>query len=141
MKDYGTVIQLNNDRAIVSVKRRDECSKCGMCIFPKNADSIEFDAKNPIGAKVGDKVILQKAEGGKFLSAVLVFLVPVLLVALSAILGVFVIKNELWTALIGILAIILWYFILSFIDKAIKKRGKLSPVIIEILQKTDSEVK
>ena len=135
MKDSGTVIQLNRDRATVSVKRRDECSKCGMCIFPKNSDSIEFDAKNPVGAQVGDKVVLQKPEGGKLISAVLVFLVPVLLVALSAVLGIFVVKNELWTALIGILAIVAWFFLLSFIDKAIKKRGKLSPVIIEILEK------
>ena len=80
MKEKGVVTALNGKFAVVKVDKRDECSKCGMCLFPKNASSVDFNAKNGVFAKVGDEVIIETQKDGKLAGALLAFLVPLLLI-------------------------------------------------------------
>ena len=73
MKEEGQVKSVKKNFAVVSVSKKDECSKCGMCLFQNGADSVDFNAENSLDAKVGDKVIIQTAETTKFLGIMLVF--------------------------------------------------------------------
>ena len=134
MREVGTVERLENNFAVVKVDKKDECSKCGMCLFPQGANSIEFVADNKIGAKTGDKVIIEKGENGKLQGALLVFLVPLLLIGLSVILGLYVIKWELSVLILSGTLIILWYIILSIIDKKLKYLSSFKSVIVEIVK-------
>ena len=134
MREVGTVERLENNFAVVKVDKKDECSKCGMCLFPQGANSIEFVADNKIGAKTGDKVIIEKGENGKLQGALLVFLVPLLLIGLSVILGLYVIKWELSVLILSGSLIILWYIILSIIDKKLKYLSSFKSVIVEIVK-------
>ena len=67
MKEAGLVISIDGEYASVKVDKKDECSKCGMCLFPKNADSIEIRAENSFGAEVGDTVVIETQEDTKLL--------------------------------------------------------------------------
>ena len=134
MREVGTVERLENNFAVVKVDKKDECSKCGMCLFPQGANSIEFVADNKIGAQKGDKVIIEKGENGKLQGALLVFLVPLLLIGLSVILGLYVIKWELSVLILSGTLIILWYIILSIIDKKLKYLSSFKSVIVEIVK-------
>lgn len=134
MREVGIVDRLENNFAVVKVDKKDECSKCGMCLFPKGANSIEFVADNKIGAKTGDKVIIEKGENGKLQGALLVFLVPLLLIGLSVVLGLYLIKWELSVLILSVTLIILWYIILSIIDKKLKFLNSFKSVIVEIVK-------
>ena len=134
MREIGTVERLENNFAVVKVDKKDECSKCGMCLFPQGANSVEFVAENKIGADVGDRVIIEKGENGKLQGALLVFLVPLLLIGLSVILGLYVIKWELSVLILSGSLIILWYIILSIIDKKLKYLNSFKSVIVEIVK-------
>ncbi len=133
MKEIGVVTKVKNDRATVKVDKKDECSKCGMCLFPKGASSVEFEAINNLSAKQGDTVIIETKKEGKLLGATLAFLVPLLLVGIALVLNYFVIFNELITLGIAVGAIVVWYVILAFIDKKIKKTVGFSAVITQII--------
>lgn len=135
MLDRGTVIHTENGFAKVAVKRREECSRCGMCAFSKNADEIVFNCKNDAGAKEGDVVTVEKAKEGKLLAVLLVFLVPLLLIGLAALINALLIKWDMSVVIMSVLFIILWYTILAAIDKKISVGGKMSPVIKEIVNK------
>ena len=135
MKEFGIVTKLNNSNATVKVDKKDECSKCGMCLFPKGASNIEFNAKNELGAKVGDKVEIEKENDAKLFGATLVFLVPLLLIVLSAFITYVFLKNEIWLLILSVIFIVLWYTILAVIDKKLKKLVKFSSVIVEIKEK------
>lgn len=132
MQELAIVTAVQKKSATVKIEKNDECSKCGMCLFPKGASFIEFVADNPINAKVGDNVIIERKQDGKFLGAVLVFFIPLLLIIISAILGFYVIKWDLFVLIASIPLIILWYIILSFIDKKIRKLSDFRAIIVEI---------
>lgn len=134
MKEIGVVTAVNGKKATVKVDKKDECSKCGMCLFPKNASSVEFDADNGVGAKVGDTVLFETEKDGKLLGAILVFLVPLILIGLSAILAYIVIKKEIFTLILSLIFIIVWFFILAVIDKKLKKTASFRPNIISVCE-------
>ena len=132
MRESGIVTQIDGKYAIVKVDKKDECSKCGMCLFPKNASSIDFRAKNKLGAEVGDKVIIENKENTKLLGAILAFLVPLVLMGLSAVITYTVIGKEIYMLILSVISIVLWYTILAIIDKRLKNSVKFSPEIIAI---------
>ena len=136
MQEIGKVSKTEGKYAIVKVQKKDECSKCGMCLFPKNASEIEFRAKNTLLAKEGDDVLINTSnERGKLVGILLVFLVPLLLIGLAVLIEKLFIKNEIFILPISIGLIVFWFFMLSFIDKKIAKNDKYVCEIIEILNK------
>ena len=59
MIEIAKVTEANEKRVTVRVDKKDECSKCGMCLFPKGADGAYFHAENTLGAKDGDIVQIE----------------------------------------------------------------------------------
>lgn len=139
MIERGIVTSLDGDYAYVKVNKKDECSKCGMCLFPKNADSIKFRSENKIGAKIGDTVVIETKEKAKTLGILLVFGVPLLLVIASLILGYIFIKNETVSLIVAVGVVIIWFFILSLIDRKLKNSLKFSSKIQEIQNRIKEE--
>ncbi len=139
MKEEGQVKSVKKNFAVVSVSKKDECSKCGMCLFQNGADSVDFNAENSLGAKVGDKVIIQTAETTKFLGIMLVFLVPLILIGISALINYLLIKNEIWILILSVILIVLWYTILALIDKKLAKTKKFATRIVEIIKEKNAD--
>lgn len=140
MKERGIVTSLDGKHATVKVDKRDECSKCGMCLFPKNASSIDFRAKNKLNAQVGDLVEIETVKDGKLLGAILVFLVPLVLIGLSAVITYIFIKKEIWLLILSVIFVILWYTILAVIDKRLKNSINFSPQITAVIEKGEKDV-
>lgn len=139
MKEKGVVTALNGKFAVVKVDKRDECSKCGMCLFPKNASSVDFNAKNGVFAKVGDEVIIETQKDGKLEGALLAFLVPLLLIGLSAVITYIFIHVEIWMLILSVIFILLWYTILAVIDKKLKNSLSFCPIIVSVINKEKNE--
>ncbi len=139
MREQGEVISVKKARATVKVDKKDECSKCGMCLFPKGASSVEFDAENKLNAKQGDTVIIETQKDGKLLGVALAFLVPLLLVGVAIALNYLVIFNELITLGVAVGLVVVWYAVLALIDKKLKKTVNFSTKIVEIINEKNIE--
>lgn len=139
MEEVGKVVKLEKGNAVVRVDKKDECSKCGMCLFPKNASFTEFNAENKVNAKVGDTVRIETAEKLKFLGIILVFLVPLVLIGISALITFLWIKNEIWVLILSLIFILIWFGVLSVIDKKLIKRKNLTTVIAEIIKEDEND--
>ncbi len=137
MIEFGKITAVKGEFATVCVDKKDECSKCGMCLFSNNANFTEFSAMNGIGAKIGDTVEIEKKENLKLLSVILVFFIPLLLIGLSCAVTFLFLENELWTLLLSVISILLWYTILAFIDKKLKNLKGFSTVITRIVNRED----
>ncbi|MBO7344798.1 MAG: SoxR reducing system RseC family protein [Clostridia bacterium] len=133
MREIGRVTEIDGKSAIVRVDKKDECSKCGMCLFPKNANYVDFPAENSLKAKVNDLVEIETDKDAKLLGAILVFLIPLILIGLSALLTYLFKISELWTLIFSVIFIILWYTILAVIDKRLKNKSGFCPRIVSIL--------
>ena len=139
MKEVGIVSKIQKDIATVKVDKKDECSKCGMCLFPQGVNAITFNANNKVGAKLGDTVVIERYADGGLLSALLVFLVPLILIGVSVFLGLCIIKWQLSVLILSLSLIILWYIILSKIDKILKRKWGYKTVVVEILRSDNNE--
>lgn len=133
MREQGIITAVDGNRATVKVDKKDECSKCGMCLFPKNASSIEFSAENCLNAREGDTVIIESQKDTKFFGALLTFLVPLLLIGIAVLINHFLIKSDIWVAVLAVALVVIWYFILALIDKRLKKSFSFSMKIVEII--------
>ena len=120
MEEKGSIVKKTGEYAFVKVDKRAECKKCGLCAFPKNVDSVELRAYNKIDANVGDEVIVSTNEKGKWLSLILVFGVPLLIIGGVFALAFFSGWSEVMMPLIGVGAIIIWFIILGVADKKFK---------------------
>ena len=135
MKEVGLVVAVDKNFATVKVDKKDECSKCGMCLFPKNADSIEIRAENSLGANVGETVVFEKAENANILGALLVFLVPLILIGLSAVIAYIFIKSEIWVLILSVIFIVMWYTMLAIIDKRLKNSQRFCAKVVNVIKK------
>lgn len=138
MKEVGLVIKTEKERATVKVDKKDECSKCGMCLFPKNATSTQFSVNNGVGAKEGDTVIIETKENSKLIGSMLAFLVPLILIAISAVITFTIIKKEIYMLIISVVSIVIWYAILPVIDKRLRRSSAFAPDIIKILENKEN---
>jgi sigma-E factor negative regulatory protein RseC len=135
MIEIAKVTEANEKRVTVRVDKKDECSKCGMCLFPKGADGAYFHAENTLGAKEGDIVQIELGSNGNLIGAILVFLVPLILIGLSALITYLIIKNEIYMLVLGVGSVVVWFVILALIDKKIGKSKTFSPKLIKIIEK------
>ena len=134
MTEQGKVVETKGNFAFVEINKKTECDKCGMCAFPKNASTIKLRAENEISAKVGDTVILEREEKGKLLGTLLVFLVPLILISISAIIGYLLIESEIWILILSVISIALWYTILAIIDKKISNLNGFKSKIVQVIE-------
>ena len=139
MTESGKVVKTEGKYATVRIDKKDECGKCGMCLFAANASYTEMRARNDAGAAVGDEAVVETAESGKTLSAVLVFLVPLLLIVLAAAIGLFIIGKEIWILLLSLIFILSWYTILGLFDKKLRKNDKFCARIVRITAKGEKD--
>ena len=139
MTESGKVVKTEGKYATVRIDKKDECGKCGMCLFAANASYTEMRARNDAGAAVGDEAVVETAESGKTLSAVLVFLVPLLLIVLAAVIGLFIIGKEIWILLLSLIFILSWYTILGLFDKKLRKSDKFCARIVRITAKGEKD--
>ena len=86
MNTFAYVKEVKGKYAVVETERKSACDGChknengegcAMCrIFGGNT-KVSAKAKNPLGAKVGDKVEIGSSSGRMLLYAVVVFILPI----------------------------------------------------------------
>lgn len=132
MIETGKVKIVEGDVAVVTIDKKTECSKCGMCAFPKNANQIDIRAKNVVGAKKDQTVVIETTGEGKLTGVLLAFLVPLILIAVAGVIGLMVIGNEIWFLVLSLIFIALWYTILAILDKRLIFLDKFCARVVEI---------
>lgn len=141
MVEQGVVKSVKKGVAVVTVDKKIECSKCGMCAFPKNANKIDIIATNDLGAKQGDCVEIENSGEGKLTGALLAFLVPLILIGVAGLIGMLILKSELWTLGLSVVFIALWYVFLGLIDKKLAFLKRFNAKVTKIIESGESEIK
>lgn len=124
---------LDHAHAEISVPRKsacghdcEECAGCGV-----SGTAVHARARNPIGAKPGQKVIVQ-SDTGKMLKIVyFVYLVPVVLFFIGYLTTGF--WEEPYRYTIAAAAFILGFVLAILYDRQLKRRGGLEFTITRLL--------
>ncbi len=71
MAEIGKVIEIEKNKVVVSLERKEACAKCRACSAGLKAEEMLIRAENICGAKIGDKVEIALEETD-FIKAVLI---------------------------------------------------------------------
>jgi sigma-E factor negative regulatory protein RseC len=133
--EQGLVIEVIDDLAKIKVGRHSDCKNCGAC---PGSDSVVVSAKNKIGAKPGQRVLIEIKETNVLSSAFIVFILPLIALFIGVILGGVIGKYMglnvfMFQVIGGIITFALSIIIVKVFDKANAANEKSKPVIVRIL--------
>ena len=132
----GIVIAIEGTLARVKASRHSDCDNCGAC---PGDSAMVLDARNPLNAVIGQKVLLEIPETGMLKAAFIVYVMPLLASAVGAIAGGAAGTNiapDYSTAgqIIGGLFLFLCSLYAVFrYDRSSKKKASMLPVIVKII--------
>lgn len=131
----GIVISVAGETARVKTSRHSDCENCGAC--PGNA-AIVLDARNPLGAKPGQPVMIEVQEVGMLKSAFIVYMLPLIAMFAGAVAGGYLAgqlaKDVFWFQVAGGgAAFVLSILYIRHFDKRASANKNLQPVITRIL--------
>lgn len=142
-----TVVEIkSNTTAIVCAERKSACDEChanrdgktcGACDIFLGDDKFTAEADNSIGAAVGDTVIVESPSGHVIASAALLFLLPIIVAAVSYGL-VYMISSEY--APLGALGGVVLSYAVIFSAERFTKNKKSKMKIVKILNKKSDGV-
>ncbi len=130
----GVVKSISKGIAEVEVMAGGGCSSCSMSLVcGSTKKNIKFTAKASENVKINDKVRIELITGSKVLSALIVFLLPVLFMVLGYLLGTLLGLNEGLSVLVAMGMLAVSFVPVKLIDKLYGR--KISYEIVEILPK------
>jgi sigma-E factor negative regulatory protein RseC len=120
MKQSGTVLRLDGEMALITGERASTCGSCAgksscSTLGAWNQRSLELLVYNDLGAKVGDEVMIEVPDSLVLKSAYRLYGLPMLLFFAAGILAYVtshyfgVGQPDLWAALSGLAAVIIYY--------------------------------
>ncbi|MBR4800160.1 MAG: SoxR reducing system RseC family protein [Clostridia bacterium] len=138
MTERGVVVKVKGKRATVRFDRRSACDSCHMCAVTRDGMKVEVVIENTLGANVGDFVEVEMAQRFVLTAAIIVYLIPLALVAFGVGLGV--LFNELTQILLAVGGLVLGFVIAFLLDRfVIKKKKGFSPQMKAICLQTADE--
>ncbi len=140
MRELATVIKTSGKIATVQIIKSPQCGSCKACAFKNGKSYVKVKAKNEIGATIGNNVLVGCEKDNRTLASFLVYIVPVIFVAIGAIIGYFAFKKEVYTVLLCLFMLVLGFVVVFFFDKLLSKSKGFGMEIIEIVNNNEEFV-
>jgi sigma-E factor negative regulatory protein RseC len=140
MEEIGTVKKIEGIMAIVDVPKKSACEGCTAGTCRQEDKSMEIEALNRAGAKVGQKVLVSIKAYTYLKGSALVYGLPALALVLGAVLGkegmssIFTGTDpDILSAIFGFGAFGLSLVVVKIWSKSATKKVESKPVVEEIL--------
>ena len=130
MTQYAIIKKLTGpDMAEVEVLRGTACGDdCGSCEVCHYASKIRVEAKNNIGAQVGDRVEIETQTSRVLSAAVLVYIVPFVLFFIGYAIAAALIMSEGYSMLMSFGFFAVGFVVIALVGRSHKK----NPITYEI---------
>ena len=138
MNQIGTIKSINDKTAVVSVKRTSSCGEsCAGCSVACKVPAIDIKADIIPDINVGDEVEIFSEDINVLKYSFILYGVPLVIMVAVIFLVSFLIKGEdgqLYGGLLGILSLILSFFILRKYDKIESSKKSFKYVILRKIE-------
>lgn len=141
MKQQGVITNiLDNNNAMVLVKRHYSCEGCNACKMGTEEKTLEIEAINRINATIGEVVAVDMEHQNVLKAAFIIYALPLITLILGIslsmkVLGQMGINNsELFSALIGFVFMGITFLLIRQNDSKFRSTDEYIPVITEIIE-------
>lgn len=129
MTGEGKVLNVFSIYATVQIKKTSacshDCSECSTCTAPV----YEVQVLNPVGAKKGDRVLIEADSKKILMLSFLLYMLPVFLMIMAAAVCYCFDVPALYTVLIFALLFSGWFLIIRYANKKLKTQNTIVSVI------------
>ncbi|KXS42897.1 MULTISPECIES: SoxR reducing system RseC family protein [unclassified Candidatus Frackibacter] len=138
MREYAEVKEVDNGLATVEIKRAASCDKCGKC-SEENKD-LQVKAKNIIGAKPGQLVVIELEDKNLLGAVFIVYLLPLINLFVGYFAGSWLSNNygfgnaDLVGGVTGILFLVLSFVFVRQHGERGSEMGKYQPIIKRVFR-------
>lgn len=145
LREEGIVVGLEGEYALVSNQRKSSCggchaeTSCGTLSGGLGKKAVQFRARNLVHAEIGERVVLEIAEGHFLRASFLVYITPILSMVLVGALVRYLalswegVDSESIGAVAGLFALALSFYGLSRYNDHIQDDASQQPVIRRIV--------
>ncbi len=133
--EEGVVIEVFDGLARIRAMRGTSCDGCGaraMC-KPVEGTNVVIEAKNNIGACVGERVEVAMEPGTFIKASFIAYIVPLISFFVGAVIGKGIGGTDIWAVLCGLLFMLLSYSGIWLYNKRALRERKYQPVIRAVL--------
>jgi sigma-E factor negative regulatory protein RseC len=138
MIQKGRIKKIDGDNAIVSIKRQSMCGEnCKGCSSSCNVPEMDIRADAIPSIDVGDEVEISSEDISVLKYSFVLYGVPLLIMVIVIFLVSYLIKGEdgqIYAALIGLLSLIVSFFILKKYDKIESSKKNFKYTIIKKIE-------
>ncbi len=148
MEQYGLVVENKGDTATVNLQKHLACEKCGRCGILSGAGKRDemIDAQNPIGAQVGQRVLMESDNRSMLLVSFVLYMVPLggmvagifSWLALADFLG-YAGDQDLPALGVGFGLMTLIFILIRLWDQRVKGNPRYQPVITELIEEENND--
>lgn len=146
--EEGIVIKLGSGTAWVKTTRSSACKACASrasCHTKEQGKAMEVEVTNPVGAKIGDRIVLYFETSSLLKAAFLLYVFPVLCMLAGAALGHWLspamsLNTSLGSALAGFGSLALSFLLVKRRGDRLALKDDYKPRIVRILRKLPSPV-
>lgn len=127
----GLVTAVKNGTAQIHFLRGSACAHCGACLTVGESE-MEVTLPNTLGAKQGDRVVVELSPKRVMQASLLAYAVPLLLLIGGVLIGS---RYADWAGLaLGIAACGIGYLILRIVEKKSAKKRSFQPRMTRVLE-------
>jgi len=123
----GKVIRKEGEMVDILVARSERCKSCGLC-FAMGNDKILIRAKTDKPLEIGEEVRIFTEDRYVMLSALILYILPVIALILGYFFGGIFSSKESWKIVSGFSFMGLTFIFNRFIDKRVKFPQKVEPI-------------
>ena len=127
----GLVVGLSAEMAQIRFLRGKQCANCGACLTA-GENEMEIALENTLGAKVGDRVVVDLSPKRVVQASLLAYAVPLAFLIAGVFLGGLV--SDWFGLVLGVVACGLAYGILRLVDHQNRKKHQFQPRMERILE-------
>ncbi len=125
MNQTGRVRSVTPQKTVISVIRESACGEsCASCSSKCSLKNTEIVAETNPGINPGDTVIFEMAASKILFAAFLVYITPLIALLAGYLISSHIGWGEGVSVIVGVIAMIVWFFVVHFIDKKLKKYYK-----------------
>lgn len=143
MKEIGTVIEVNENKAVVKFNQSPACSGCTMSCAAKGKERI-VEAFDRVGVKPGERVEVEFEERKALIGSALIYVVPLLFFIVGYTIGsllasFFNLKSEGLAILSAFIFLAISYaFIGGLTKRSVIKEESFIPIIVRKCSENES---
>lgn len=144
LQEEGIVVRTFENFAIVRTEQSSACSAGRMkssCIPAEGSYMNEVQVLNPLGAKSGDKVLIEISSKAEIKTSFLIYIIPIIALFSGGAAGHLIsliffnsVNSDMFSILFSFVFLTLSFIFLKFINNKITNKNKLTPTIVQIMQ-------